>query len=81
MLEIKLIPFITTSVIAILRNDEMLLADSCSIITCSARRKPKVAPALTAKGYCSAKKLSITLAVSCTWSAGTDLSRYPCPST
>lgn len=36
---------------------EILLADSCPIITCSARRQPKVALELTGKGYCAAKKL------------------------
>lgn len=38
-------------------SDELLLADSCPIVTCSARRKPKVALQLTGKGYCAAKKL------------------------
>jgi hypothetical protein len=35
----------------------LLLTDSCPIITCSARRRPKVALSITAKGYCSAKEL------------------------
>jgi len=34
-----------------------LLLDSCPIITCSVRRRPKVALELTGKGYCAAKKL------------------------
>ncbi len=33
------------------------IIDSLPIITCSARRKPKVALQLTGKGYCAAKKL------------------------
>lgn len=36
---------------------EVLLVDSMPIITCTGNRKGKVAPKLTAKGYCSTKKL------------------------
>lgn len=38
-------------------NHNVLLVDSLPIITCSAKRAGKVAPTLTAKGYCSSKNL------------------------
>ncbi len=38
-------------------SSETVIVDSLPIITCSARRKPKVALQLTGKGYCAAKKL------------------------
>lgn len=38
-------------------NDKQLLVDSLPIITCSAKRVGKVAPRLTAKGYCASKDL------------------------
>lgn len=38
-------------------SNTLLLIDSCPIVTCSARRKPKVALSITAKGYCSSKGL------------------------
>lgn len=38
-------------------NHKVLLVDSLPIITCSAKRTGKVAPTLTAKGYCNSKDL------------------------
>jgi len=35
----------------------VLLVDSLPIITCSAKRAGKVAPELTAKGFCNSKNL------------------------
>ena len=38
-------------------DSQVLLVDSLPIITCSAKRAGKVAPELTAKGYCNSKHL------------------------
>ena len=38
-------------------SNETVIVDSLPIITCSGRRKAKVAPSITGKGYCAAKKL------------------------
>jgi len=45
------------SELATASSSDTLLVDSLPIITCSARRRPKVAQAMTGRGYCAAKKL------------------------
>lgn len=39
-------------------STEILLGDSFPIITCSAKRKPKVAPQLISKDYCASKVMA-----------------------
>lgn len=54
------LPLLTDILMAQISGDsssETALVDSLPIITCSARRRPKVALSLTGKGYCAAKKL------------------------
>ena len=54
------LPLFTELLMGELKEDssnETAIVDSLPIIICSARRKAKVAPALTGKGYCAAKKL------------------------